>query len=63
MLAADGTVTLPASGVQTVTLTATVTDTDGTVKTRDYTLTVYSAAAAAAEGTPCAGGADAGPNV
>ena len=49
MLAADGTVTLPASGVQTVTLTATVTDTDGTVKTRDYTLTVYSAAAAAAE--------------
>ena len=44
-----GTVTLPASGVQTVTLTATVTDTDGTVKTRDYTLTVYSAAAAAAE--------------
>ena len=45
----DGTVTLPASGVQTVTLTATVTDTDGTVKTRDYTLTVYSAAAAAAE--------------
>lgn len=49
VLAADGTVTLPASGVQTVTLTATVTDTDGTVKTRDYTLTVYSAAAAAAE--------------
>ena len=36
VLAADGTVTLPASGVQTVTLTATVTDTDGTVKTRDY---------------------------
>lgn len=49
VLPADGTVTLPASGVQTVTLTATVTDTDGTVKTRDYTLTVYSAAAAAAE--------------
>lgn len=49
VLAADGTVTLPASGVQTVTLTATVTDTDGTVKARDYTLTVYSAAAAAAE--------------
>ena len=49
VLAADGTVTLPTSGVQTVTLTATVTDTDGTVKTRDYTLTVYSAAAAAAE--------------
>lgn len=49
VLAADGTVTLPASGVQTVTLTATVMDTDGTVKTRDYTLTVYSAAAAAAE--------------
>lgn len=49
VLAADGTVTLPASGMQTVTLTATVTDTDGTVKTRDYTLTVYSAAAAAAE--------------
>ena len=49
VLAADGTVTLPASGVQTVTLTATVTDTDGTVKTRDYTLTAYSAAAAAAE--------------
>ena len=49
VLAADGTVTLPASGVQTVTLTATVTDTDGTVKTRDYTLTVYSAAAAAGD--------------
>ena len=49
VLAADGTVTLPASGVQTVTLTAAVTDADGTVKTRDYTLTVYSAAAAAAE--------------
>lgn len=63
VLAADGTVTLPASGVQTVTLTATVTDTDGTVKTRDYTLTVYSAAAARGRGTPCAGGADAGPNV
>ena len=49
VLAADGTVTLPASGVQTVTLTAAVTDADGTVKTRDYTLTVYSAAAAAAQ--------------
>lgn len=49
VLAADGTVTLPASGVQTVTLTAAVTDADGAVKTRDYTLTVYSAAAAAAE--------------
>ena len=30
-------------------VSVTVTDTDGTVKTRDYTLTVYSAAAAAAE--------------
>lgn len=49
VLASDGTVTLPASGVETVTLTAAVTDTAGTVKTRDYTLTVYSAAAAAAQ--------------